>query len=138
MVHHGFERPGDGRQTDSCYGVDHPPLEVSVSGLKWLIGVTEKRLEGLERSLKELPESMQFLYPERNAPFALTQFKPGHRDWEWACDAKRSDLKSQIILTSNSLESYKVRLTEWNEWHRLRGGNTDRASKENENGELGK
>jgi hypothetical protein len=38
MVHHGYERPGTGWQTNSCHGIRFPPLEVSNEGLVWMLG----------------------------------------------------------------------------------------------------
>jgi hypothetical protein len=46
IAHHGYQRPGDGWQTASCWGAKHLPFEVSRNVLGDLIKHLEKRLEG--------------------------------------------------------------------------------------------
>lgn len=44
MVHHGYERSGDGYLHGDCAGVGHPPYELSCELTKsWLVSVTERR-----------------------------------------------------------------------------------------------
>ncbi len=58
MVHHGFERPGYGYQTQSCWGIRFAPLETSLEGLSWLIDLKTERLADRRDSLKKLPKRM--------------------------------------------------------------------------------
>jgi hypothetical protein len=120
LVHHGFERPGDGRQTDSCYGIDYPPLEISLAGLEWLIKFTSDQLSGMEETLRELPGSVQFLHPSRNAPFSLIRSTPDHSDWQWALEDKIRDLKSRVQMTRNAIATYRNTKEEWALWHERR------------------
>jgi hypothetical protein len=46
IAHHGYQRPGDGWQTASCWGAKHLPFEVSRNVLGDLIKHLETRLEG--------------------------------------------------------------------------------------------
>lgn len=48
MAHHGYRRPGHGRQTASCPGIRFKPLEVSSEGLEWLIATLRMRLADLK------------------------------------------------------------------------------------------
>lgn len=57
MVHHGYQRPGDGSQTASCRGVQHGPWERTVDGGKLLAAGLRDRLSFVERALRHLPNA---------------------------------------------------------------------------------
>ncbi len=59
MAHHGYRRPGWGRQTNSCLGVRFPPLEVSLKGLEYLIEKQQKHLEDLQTVIQRGEQNHQ-------------------------------------------------------------------------------
>ena len=66
MVHHGFQRPGDGYQTDSCFGISYKPLERSNEGLVAIIDVIEKQLEHKNSAYKKLETSKEVSFVNPN------------------------------------------------------------------------
>lgn len=46
IAHHGYQRPGDGYQTPSCFGARHLPFEADRSVLKEYIEALDRMIEG--------------------------------------------------------------------------------------------
>lgn len=58
LVHHGYERPGDGYIVGDCFGVGYAPWELSSHGkIDFLSGVVRPRLEHLTRTLARLDKA---------------------------------------------------------------------------------
>lgn len=112
MSHHGFTRPGDGYQTQSCAGVNFKNLEVSLDGLNARIKATEQEKTNLELRLKELPKSI-----------TLNIRKIGSRDiiaigkedpnWEKTMRNTKINLESEIKSVINELEMLNKVLSKW-------------------------
>ncbi len=45
VAHHGYQRPGDGWQTDSCFGARHLPYEADKAVLVEWIGIVQRQLD---------------------------------------------------------------------------------------------
>ena len=58
IAHHGYQRPGDGWQTASCYGAMHLPFEVSRSTLDLYIKQMEIQLAGHQSHLRGIDEEV--------------------------------------------------------------------------------
>ena len=50
IAHHGYQRPGEGWQTSSCFGARHLPFEVSRDRLGEYIAMIQTQLAGLFRT----------------------------------------------------------------------------------------
>lgn len=59
IAHHGYQRPGSGTQTSSCYGARHLPFEVDRSALGEVI-------EGLKNSIKHARAVRREIVAEAN------------------------------------------------------------------------
>lgn len=51
MVHHGYQRPGDGYIHGDCFAVGHPPYEVSCEVTKVFRGMMESRRDAVQKTL---------------------------------------------------------------------------------------
>lgn len=51
LVHHGYQRPGDGQIHGDCPGVGYPPYEVSCEGTQAYLAQTESAIGIFERQL---------------------------------------------------------------------------------------
>lgn len=70
MVHHGYQRPGDGQQTQSCDGIRFPPYEVSKAGTQHMLDRALARVERHKRALKAIPLLNEL---------SLAQYRPNGR-----------------------------------------------------------
>lgn len=96
MAHHGYQRPGQGRQTASCPGIRFKPLEVSSEGLKWLIAALRERLATLEVAYRnrDMKDSLMVHKPGRKLGFeTITRESP---QWSRHFDSFVADLKSEM------------------------------------------
>lgn len=57
IAHHGFQRPGDGWQTESCFGARHRPYEVAHDALDQYIPDFERLIESMARRLKDFQKN---------------------------------------------------------------------------------
>lgn len=126
MAHHGYERPGTGSQTSSCSGIRFPSLEISLEGLEWGIGVTEKRLASLRENLVNAPDLTEvpwIAYEVRHGqrvPVARVcqagdpDFAKHHRNYVRRLDA-------EVYQTGSNLTFLNEKLDEWRAWHGLEG-----------------
>ncbi len=78
IAHHGYERPGGGWQTSSCYGAKELPWEVDRSAVLRLINFLKQRLENMIKSRKEIADEVadiRWSYSVRDRAFAKPQLK---------------------------------------------------------------
>ncbi len=64
IAHHGYQRPGGGWQTGSCYGARHLPYEVSCDLLPLAIRAVEARRTACAKALVDLVASPPDTLPE--------------------------------------------------------------------------
>lgn len=125
MVHHGYERPGSGQQTDSCWGIRYAPLEVSTEGLEWLIGFHENKLKEDKLQLKNLPNATKLSILVRNPRLKLETFTPEDKGWRRAYETTKGDLEGDIRNRQYNLRIYRRHLKEWIKWHEDHGRTLD-------------
>ena len=122
IAHHGYERPGTGSQTSSCSGIRFPSLEISLEGLEWGIGMTERRLAVLKERLAEAPELTEVPWIDHEVRFGKRI--PVAR----VCEAGELDfgkhhrnhirrLDAEVYQTASNLTFLNEKLTEWRAWH---------------------
>jgi hypothetical protein len=114
MVHHGFERPGYGYQTASCWGVNFPPLEISLEGLEWLIQNRKDALESNKKKLQELPERETIFLFHNQKP---QKFVRGDSNFTWALNKATEETKTDIKLLNWELDNLGQHLEKWTEYH---------------------
>lgn len=87
MVHHGFQRPGRGHIVGDCYGVGHPPYEVSCAGTRaYLEKVVQPRLDRARDYLDRLERrEVEVLHAEESVPVPTTRERcgPARSDPGW-------------------------------------------------------
>jgi len=125
MVHHGYERPGNGQQTGSCWGIRYAPLEVSTEGLEWLIGFHDQKLKEDKLQLKNLPNATKLSILERRPQLKLETYTPTDQGWRKAYEARKGELEGDIRNRQFNLHTYRRHLKEWIKWHQDRGTTLD-------------
>lgn len=110
MVHHGYERMGHGWQTQSCPGINFPPLEVSSAGLKWMVGNYESCIQNT-LALQAKIDSVESL-PIKIAGNVVT-ITPDSSRWKGAFSDYVRRLESDLSWFTRDIEVYKKRVAEW-------------------------
>ena len=112
MVHHGFQRPGGGYQTESCFGFGYEPFERSNLGtVKLLENITEilKKKEKLIPKMKEDTEIV--LFDEKT----LKLFKININDENFERENTRriNEVEREISSLKRDIKFYNNKLKEW-------------------------
>ena len=53
IAHHGYERPGDGWQTSSCFGARWRPYELACDAIPVLVAVLERKIDTLTHVIND-------------------------------------------------------------------------------------
>jgi hypothetical protein len=125
MVHHGYERPGNGQQTGSCWGIEYAPLEVSTKGLEWLIGFHDKKLKEDKLQLKNLPNATKISILVQYPKLKLETYTPEDKGWKRAYESRKGELEGDIRNRRFTLGVCRRHLSEWIAWHEKRGHTLD-------------
>lgn len=114
MVHHGYERPGNGSQTPSCWGVSYEPLDVSTKGLEFLISNLET---GLER------QQNRRLYLETATSISVfrgmtvQKYSKGDKGWARALELEKFQVDHLIRRLRDDLLVAQHVLANWEPGH---------------------
>lgn len=115
MVHHGYERPGDGSQTSSCWGISFPPLEISMEGLDSLIAHLQQKVKSYTEVLKKLPDADKITLHRGGRTFDT--FLPTDTKWAWALERKKAEYDGHIQQVRQDLSVCKREHKRWTKWH---------------------
>lgn len=110
MVHHGYQRTGNGWQTNSCPGIRFPPLEVSSAGLKWMI---ESHEESLQHTIKLQAEKDSVKSLPTNIAGNVVTITPESSRWRNTFRAYEERLERDIRWYTDDLVTMKKRLADW-------------------------
>jgi hypothetical protein len=125
MVHHGYERPGNGQLIGNCWGVAYAPLETSTEGLEWLIGFHDNKLKEDKFRLQELPQATSISILVQYPKVKLETYTPDHKDWKKAYDIRKGELEGDIRNRKFNLGVYRRHLQDWIKWHLDHGRTLD-------------
>jgi hypothetical protein len=106
MVHHGYERPGDGMIHGDCYGVGEQPYEVSCEGTEKYLGIVQSELGARQAQLARLAKLTTVQYLTGRGSYDNKGLH-GARRWvpEYATAAKGSpEFKREIASQREQLE----------------------------------
>jgi hypothetical protein len=119
MVHHGYERPGDGMIHGDCYGVGYAPFEVSCEGTKFYCGIVQNSLQMRQDVLTALP-MLETVKVEDGSKFVGGRFWPVYKEikrGEYGFDAeialRRRKLESQIDSARHHLAELNKKIANW-------------------------
>jgi hypothetical protein len=73
IAHHGYQRPGNGWQTSSCYGARHKPYEVACDAIDGAIAALDRFVVQSQARIEDLLA---------NPPSELVEYKSGYRKHE--------------------------------------------------------
>ncbi|WP_156478049.1 hypothetical protein [Acetobacter malorum] len=120
MVHHGYQRPGDGFQTASCPGIKYKPFERSPDGTQAMIDSLTARIEKDTATLAERGEwvaitNMQSVRISAEHPngFKMVTFKPGDKGWDRAVEGRVFELEQALLTAKRNLEFFEERKAAW-------------------------
>jgi hypothetical protein len=119
MVHHGYERPGDGMIHGDCYGVGYAPFEVSCEGTKFYRGIVHNALLSYQATLVGLPtlevvkvESGSKLRNGRYWP-EYKEIKRGEYGFDREIESRRQKLEGQITSAKRHLADLDEKIATW-------------------------
>ena len=113
MVHHGYERPGDGMIHGDCYGVGYAPYEVSCEGTKMYRGIVQSELTARQAQLVALAKLTEVQYKTGRGAYEA-KGRYGASIWvsEYATAKKGSpEFKREIASQRDTLERQIGNLT---------------------------
>lgn len=108
MVHHGYQRPGDGFQTASCMGIRFKPFERSVKGTEAVIDNLSDRIALAETDLNEREAWTEITF--RNT---TKKIERGAAGWDAAFERKVQELTIKIKQLRHSREHFVRLKDEW-------------------------
>lgn len=112
MVHHGFQRPGDGYQTASCYGINFKPLERSNEGLIAMIKLINEDIVNKENSLSGIKKAIEFFeLDEKNKK--LISIKEDNPDFKYVKRRRIEGMEYELRSLKRDLAMFEKALNEW-------------------------
>lgn len=114
MAHHGYKRPGAGRQTASCDGVRFPPLEVSCEGLEWMVGHTSAQLEQEKAAYLRRHDRTEIALLRKRKLVTITKDDP---DWQRELGYLIETMEREIKALIGLLATLQKALATWQDYH---------------------
>ncbi len=111
MVHHGFKRPGDGYQTESCEGINFKCLEISDEGPKFMVKILSELLIREKEKLKEFKSAKTFTF--LNYQKKMETLNEGDFDFPYYKDNMISRQTFRVNSVERDLETFKKIVKEW-------------------------
>lgn len=119
LVHHGYQRPGDGWQTDGCPGVKKPPYEKSTLALEEYVALLDPLLDDrravlarLESRPETVPNMLICLAPNQ---FVRPQIGPEHYAYKRSLTKMIKKVKRDIRDLERERQKCQTRIEEWEE-----------------------
>ncbi|MDI6977217.1 hypothetical protein [Serratia sp. Se-RSBMAAmG] len=116
MVHHGFQRPGNGYQTSSCPGINFKYFEISDDGPRYMVKAIKESLISESEALKNLKSAKSFnIITSNRFTFenTLSTLKEGDDGFD---RYKESEVRKQehlIMRLKRDLAFFEKKLKEW-------------------------
>lgn len=108
MAHHGYTRPGLGRQTRSCPGVNYPPYELSNEGTKVILRTLENARDDQVAFLARLREGKQSVRTFRGVEYA-----PGSDGYEAVRHTAIGQTEYEIKSLGREIDALKGKVAGW-------------------------
>jgi|GEM_PF-3289686 len=130
IAHHGYQRPGDGEQTASCYGARHEPFEVSRDTLGMYIEMLKSQLAACIKRQAELATGTAELVRLETVTDAqgftvwqdralripqkkLNTYKPGDAKYAWKLACSKAEVAGDIASVDMEIRVQTIRFEEW-------------------------
>jgi len=114
MAHHGYQRPFEGYQTQSCDGTRFPPLEVSTEGLEWLIWKTEEHRDELQDRIDRKDSLTKLTFSVREKGQVVRKsVEKGDPDWDRRFRSWESAACSEQVYLAATLKKLGEALAHW-------------------------
>lgn len=111
MAHHGYKRPGNGFQTNSCPGVRFQPLELSPAGLEHMSKAHGNSIEAKKFELEKAPEKQSFQRKlGLNKTVTVTRDEPR---FKFEMEAYVHGIERDIRWHTSDKEMFDTRIKEW-------------------------
>jgi hypothetical protein len=122
MVHHGYERPGDGAIHGDCFGVGEPPYELSCELVKRFRSMIQSRLNDANAFLAKLNSGtieqftvVEHPYPKYQ-PTKVTYTRAQHGGtykWDRALQSVIHNTESSIRFDTDLVHKLTRRIDDW-------------------------
>lgn len=110
MAHHGYKRPGNGWQTNSCPGIRFKPLELSPDGLKYMSEAHASSIESKNHELEQAPSIQSF---KKQIHRQMVTINRGDAEFERHMKAHVSGLERDIRWHTQDKDRFDARIASW-------------------------
>lgn len=117
MVHHGFERPGDGYQTDSCPGINFKPLEASKAGPEYMVSIISQTIKDENEKLEKIKVATELTEKIGYGEWVIV--KKDEARFPSLLSYRISEKEYKINGLNRDLESFKKIVKEWKQKEEL-------------------
>jgi hypothetical protein len=111
MVHHGYQRPGYGQQTNSCVGIRYKPLERSNEGLVALRNGTQRELDKTQKKWDERERLTSITTFRKKTETVISKGDPEwastYQSYVWKIEQSIRSLQGDIASYDKLLASWK-------------------------------
>ena len=118
MVAHGYRRPGQGYQTDSCFGAGKDAWQISSDACVEYLPVLESNLELYREKLQELKSEKVFTFTRRAARQnawgnEIENVTVGHPDYDKMRLGAIREAETNIRYLTQDIADMKERIASW-------------------------
>lgn len=118
LVHHGYQRPGDGQIHGDCFAVGYEPYQRSTKGCEDYKAMLETRVASLEKFLGEIPTRTYWVKTEWNwrGQSETTEYALGVTDrytWTRFVESKVSETERQIGQCKSEIARMERLIAAW-------------------------
>lgn len=123
LVHHGYERPGDGGIHGDCFGVGYKPHELSpecaknylAQALRPHLAIVQEGLAELERTKKGEPLITSLMVDPGNPRTGRPPkyVKPGDADWDYELDRAIREATRDVNAALFEVQRFEKKVAAW-------------------------
>lgn len=116
LVHHGYQRPGWGWQTDSCFGAKEEPYEKSTAVIPKYLKMVQARLDDREAFLQKLqsePETIADQVTYLRQFEVAKQIGKDDKNYKRSLEILTSRVELEIRQLKTEIQRMTKKLEEW-------------------------
>lgn len=117
IAHHGYERPGHGWQTSSCFGARRLPYEKDRGAIAEYIEILKSdvpRLTAVVDRLESPDFNENLIVSRKHYRSVVTDtLEPGSRKWEAARQAQITNTKQRLAAIPEEIAYFEKRYADW-------------------------
>lgn len=115
LVHHGYQRPGDGSIRGDCFGVNKPPHELSPLAATGWLALLRTRLKGLKGYLEQLRAGhvKQLSTSPLSTNATMGSIERGEPGWDRALNLEIDLTRSELAKVEKDEAKFSKKVANW-------------------------